>query len=512
MPGAASSTCGAGAVLHWWHVQQPASCVSDGTCNGRCGTGAGGEVPLSRAAQIHADSRRIEQQILEIGTWEQYADGLAPFRAAVQRRLDERPKPARGAAFIAKDAPLTGTDGRLLSARRAEQLIHDTQAPSEDELGNRRYRLFYEAAVGLHRYLAGRGIDLMVVPVPDKSDIYPADLAPLPREGMTVQLQSKRVYLELMRAGVEVVDLEPALRRAAANESEKARTYMLRDTHWAPPACRIAAAEIGRRLARYDFVREARAREPRFRLRENMVMKKPWAGDLGENWKRAGNKRLPGERYRLAGTVTHHGKGVPQDKRSPVLVLGDSYAVYPYDAHMAVWAHLAREINLPVAVRDKAGGASWQARNIDRTGATDKGRRVVVWLFTNCSLYEQDFRPPSPARQAPGTGTRTAEITLEASPPKVDPAAVAYPNVLVTLPARVNRVIDGEADAEAVLVVLPLVRDRKLTDAARLAKGARLRVELAPTIPRAEATWMMLDETDRVDLRPYYVAGLEAIE
>ncbi len=466
---------------------------------------------VSRDRQVRRDIAALQKQIAAAGGWRQASDRLKRWRAGVARRLDNRPTPARGKSFIARDAPLAGTAGRLISARRTEQLLHDANVPSTDRLGLQRYEQFRKTTLALHRLLASRGIDLIVVPVPDKGDIYPGDLAELPDANATVQLQSKRTYLQLMRAGVEVVDMEPALRKAAAAEKKNDPVYMLRDTHWAPRGMRIAAKELARRLKRYEAVAHAGLQKDRFELKPATLDR---VGDLAKNWTAAGKKAFPPERYRLPGVCrAGSGKAAWTDRDSPVLVLGDSYAVFPYDGRLSFWAWLSRETNLPVAAENKAGGASWQAKNISRTGALKKRRRVVIWLLTNCSLYEQEFKPP---REASGVAADrkgfTAEIVLAASPPKVDPETLDYPDALVTLPARVSRVVQGRYDSDEVLVVFPLIEARKITSAGSLKKGSRLRAKLQPDVPDDRATWMMLDDTDRFDLPALYATDFGPVK
>ncbi len=473
--------------------------------------GQAADEPVARAEQIRRDMRTIQQQVLEHGSWQACSRRLQPWRQQLARRLANRPQPARGRTFIAKDAPLSGSDDRLLSARRAEQLLHDASFPSPDKRGTRRDELFYRAVVGLHRHLAQRGVDLIVVPVPDKSDIHPGDLGPLAAPAPPVQLQSKRLYLRLMRAGVEVVDLEPALSQAA-QAGQGPPVYMLRDTHWSPVAAGIAAAELAKRLGRYDFVASSMARPPRFKSKAGLVVRRP--GDLGRNWQAAGKKPFPVEKHRFSGFARLDGRGVDRAGGAPICVLGDSYAVFPYDGHLAFWAQLAGRINQPVAVDDKAGGASWQARHLHRTAAGAPGRKVVIWLFTNCSLYEQDFQPPgrtAKTPEAPG-GQIVATVQLTAGAPKVDPQALAYANALVTLPAEVQTVIEGRFEGRKILLVAPLVQDRTPTAAAGWQRGRQLRVRLEAAVPEDQGAWMMFDETADFRTPVRYVAQAGPVE
>ncbi len=467
--------------------------------------------PLSRTAQLRRDAACIQASIQSVGDWEACSKLLDPWRAGLAERLRNAPKPRRGQSFIASDAPLTGQPGWLLSARRAKQLLHDAASPSTDQLGLRRQKLFYQAALAFHRHLADQGIDLLVVPVPDKSDVYPHHLAKLPDSAPTVMLQSKRVYLELIRAGVEVVDLEPAFGAAARQADDGAPLYMRRDTHWAPTAARLAAREVARRLARYGSIVAAGKGDPQFRVKEGLTVRH--LGDLEINARRAGLKpQHPHEQYRLPGIVETNGKPVWRAKSSPVLVLGDSYSVFPYDGSHSFWGYLSAELSLRTACVDRPGGAAHLAHRFDDLPARQRrDARVVVWLFTNCSIYEQDFRPPRKARQSEQPSL-TAEITLTDAPPAIDPDKLAYADALLARTARIDRVIEGKSPGQDVLVVLPAVTDRKLLPAARLGKGRKLRVQLRWAIPTGQAAWMLIDETEAYELHPWFVADARPLE
>lgn len=468
-----------------------------------CALASAGDRPLSREARLRADANAIETTIQAVGDWDGHTELLADWRTAVARRIENGPRPRKGKSFIAKDVPLEGRNGFLISGRRAKQLLFDADTRSKDPIGVKRLESFYETALRLDRLLQRRGVDLMLVPVPDKSDVYPEHLAPLPGKATTVMLQSKRVYLQLMRAGVEVVDLEPAFREQAGRG--KRPLYMKRDTHWSPRACRLAAEEIARRLRRYDWMPTDTA--DRYVSAGARGLR--WLGDLEKNWRRAGRKAHGVEKYPFPAVRKKRGR-ISKRRDARVQIAGDSYAVFPYNNSQAVWAYLAAAIGEPVHVEDRAGGAATLAKRFFHlSAARNKQTRVVIWLFTNCSLYEQEFTPPRPPKgDGPSDDTeRTAQlrVTLRSAAPKLNPKTLDYANALVAVTADVDRVVKGAFEGESVLLVFPAVRDREKTPAAGLKKGDALEVTLDWTIPRKRAAWMLIDRTDELDLHPWYV-------
>ncbi|MFP4053306.1 MAG: hypothetical protein ACLFV7_05515, partial [Phycisphaerae bacterium] len=199
-----------------------------------------------------------------------------------------------------------------------------------------------------------------------------------------------------------------------------------------------------------------------------------------------------------------------------VQVLGDSYAVFPYNNSQTFWAYLTASLQQPVGVEDRAGGASALAKRLwDLSATRNKKTRVVVWLFTNCSLYEQGFQPPKPTRGRgkPGDDSRqvTLRVELSADAPAIDPDTLDYPNALLTLPAKVTAVKRGKLDGKSVLLVFRAVKSRRKTPAASLRKGDRLEGTVRFATPPDQAAWMMIDNTDAFDLHPRYVQQWEKL-
>jgi len=455
----------------------------------------GAAEPLPREERIAADAAAIEAMLEDAGGIDAIAERLATWREAIGATLDARPEPAGGKGFIAEDAPLRGEGDRLFSARRVEQLVHEV-TPGGDELGRRRYALAEKALIRAHRELRSLGIDLLVVPVPDKNDIYPAELAPLGEEGVpTVHLRSKRLYLRLLRAGVEVVDCEAQLRAARADEPPP--LYMLRDTHWSPAGARVVAAEVARRLRRYPEI----PGEGYARVREDVTLKR--GGDLQVNWRRTGAKPFPEEEHVFTGVETAKGRPLEVDHASPVLVLGDSYSVYPYDGHLSFWTHLAQLLDRPVAIADRAGGGNKVLEHFARLGKGRRGSiRVVVLLFTSCSFYEVDF-PEIPLGGDPSgvrEGERVATVALLDAPPAIDPEAVDYEDALAAVRA--------ELDGETVVLKVPIMRGRRLLPAASWQAGASLRLRLGDAVPETRSSWQLLDDTGDFTSPVYYVQAV----
>lgn len=403
------------------------------------------------------------------GGYDAVAARLAPWRAAVQARIDAVPPARRGGGYVADDAPIDGGDGWILSGRRARQLIYESAPVGSDPQGDRRYARAEAALLRAHRELEAMGMRFLVVPVPDKCDIYADRIAPVPDGVPTVHLRSKQLFLRLMEAGVTVVDLEPALR--AARGGDRPPLYMQRDTHWSPAGARVGAEIVGTVLAAHR------------RPDSDAIHRTPgrvliWDGDLAENWRRAGHEGYPRERHTFDSVARRGGGPVQPDAHSPVLVLGDSYSVFPYNGHFAFWAELSYALGFPVAFADRAGGGNTVMQRYARMPEpTRSHHKVLVLLFTSCSFYEVDF-PDIPLRKtALPVASRPAYVRLEQQPPRIDPQRAQYDHALAALRAQVHY---GDLVWQPVVLHLPVMRARRLTQAAAWQAGELRQLVLLP--------------------------------
>ncbi len=110
-------------------------------------------------------------------------------------------------------------------------------------LRSRRLNMFSALKLELEK----RGIELVVLLVPDKSRVY-ADLC-YGREGMP-RLKAglyNLILSELRQAGVRVVDPLADFREARRREPAK-QLYYPGDTHWTPAGMRVAAADLVQEL------------------------------------------------------------------------------------------------------------------------------------------------------------------------------------------------------------------------------------------------------------------------
>ena len=241
------------------------------------------------------------------------------------------------------------------------------------------------------------GIHLVVVPVPDKAMLQPAQLYARPGQGELIPVPNNagyRQFVEALRAeGIDWFDPAPATVRG-----DEVR-YLEQDTHWTPAYMDAVARDVATHLRETGALPE---KEPLpLRLVSQQVSR---IGDLVDMLGLTKEQAL----YRPQ-TVTieqvideRTGQPVARDATADVLLLGDSFTNI-YSAQAMGWGtgagfapHLAYHLRRPVDVIAFNGGAATQSRaelarsqNAERLGH----KKVIVYQFAIRALLTETWEP-----------------------------------------------------------------------------------------------------------------------
>ena len=254
------------------------------------------------------------------------------------------------------------------------------------------------AIVDFHKQLSEAGIELMIVPVPPKSIIYPDKLpssvdlgaAPPPRLD-----RHHEAFYELLREnGVRVLDLTPHF--LSVRESANGPLYCLQDTHWSGVATVLAAEQIAREIRAEPWFEDVAAASIQEERRTVEI-----AGDL---WRALAKPSLAKERLslRFVGTESE-GALIPlePDPSSPVILLGDSHTLvfHAGDDMHAEGAGLADQLALELGfatdlVGVRGSGATAARINLLRRAQQTPDywatKKLVIWCFAARELTESD--------------------------------------------------------------------------------------------------------------------------
>ncbi|HAZ64868.1 MAG TPA: hypothetical protein DCZ72_14825, partial [Armatimonadetes bacterium] len=285
---------------------------------------------------------------------------------------------ARAAALGEDERVLAGDDGWLFFRRGFEYLAADDlrdQADGRDPLA---------AITDFQQQLAGRGIDLLLVLIPDKVEVYPERAGlEVPADGL-VQPTTRRLVAELSAAGVETVDLLAAM--LAAKAADPTLLYLPTDTHWTPAGLELAAATIAARVRAYPWYTAgttAYTREPiEFGRQGDLV------GMLGG----AAAADFRPERLTARQVRLPDGTFYADDPASPIVVLGDSFCgIYHHEdcEHAGLSAHLAAELGQPVDLLMAHGSGPRIRGQLARRGAAAiDAKQLVVWTVAASDLWQ----------------------------------------------------------------------------------------------------------------------------
>ncbi len=251
----------------------------------------------------------------------------------------------------------------------------------------------------LHEELAGRGIELVIFPVPVKAQVHPEGLVrfgTLPTSGAGGQAIENSSFPELVRrlesAGLPVYDALPAMRAAALAGDE---LYLATDTHWNARGMRVAAAG----LAQFLSVRTQLPARPPAGLRRRSFAHE-LAGDLtrilgaGIGGALFPNEHLELDEVLALGDVPY---SVAASAASDLLLLGDSYSLVfaelPGGGAASFAEQLAFELDRPirrsakVATNNLSDRVHWLRQEPELLA----GVRVVVYEVTARALSSGDW-------------------------------------------------------------------------------------------------------------------------
>jgi hypothetical protein len=344
----------------------------------------------ARAAAIRTTAAAIAQECQRYGNgdWAAWYKRSQPFRNNMRPLVDaamNRVAPFRADPVNVKSPLLRA--GTTPPIYELPSYAYYLLPPNEDDLTKWVGDLpSGKTIVEVSRWLKAKNIDLVVAPTPRMAEVYGDLLAEGAPPEKIIAPHYRRFLLNLLEADVEVVDLLPVFLKSRADNLEP--LYLPADGHWSDHAQRLAAAEIGRRLKRYEFVKTALARK---RLFTSTPARANVPGSIYD-------LLTPPQREEVkdavaAMPITHvktiAGKPFEEPAASPVLVIGDSFTHFFQMGIMkgsGVDALLAQEINVPVSNISMGGATLQPIKELLRNPSMLEGRRVVVWVFNNSLL------------------------------------------------------------------------------------------------------------------------------
>lgn len=372
------------------------------------------------------------------------------------------------------------------------------------------------AIQAFHEDLAALGIELILLPIPDKASVHPEFLTrrqtqPFPDPA----LQRLTDWAE--ERGIQVLSVEEEL---FAERSENGTAYLAQDTHWTP----VAMERVARFVSQAVILDNPPARTWQQEAQEAIRV-----GDLVDMLQLVDHQKVfRPEQIRINQIQDEEGQPWDTRANAPVLLLGDSFTNIFHLAEMG-WgesagfgAHLAAALGTDLKQIAINGGGSDATRiELSRMRQGLRNVQTVVWQFSardlshgawpvvRVSLREAEEEDPEET-----TGETADEhiqirgrILIGAPTPSL---AAPYENARG---AFLLEVVSAEGPrhpevGEEILLQIPLMVERRLRPATRWREGQEISIAVQRGVPSEWSGRELLDETFIFDDRTIYW-GLE---
>ncbi len=350
--------------------------------------------------------------------------------------------------------------------------------------------------VHFKKQLEARGIELIVMPTPVKPMLHPEMFsARFADRHQALQNPSYSEFEKRLAAeGVRVFD--PSSHLMALKKQTQAPVYLETDTHWTPSGMQGVAVELSRYIRHLSHTLSNR--KPVSFLRRKIEVEN--MGDV------AGMLKLPEDqdfyqpqRVSIQKVLQPNGTEWKPDPEAEILLLGDSFSNI-YSLKGMNWGEgaglaeqLSFELQCPldrIVINDHGAHASRRilANELFRDGERLQGKALVIWQFAIRELSEGDWQlielKSGPRRKTVETSTSPAELMVTGSiksigtPPR--PGQVPYKDAVTAIHLKNLRIANGKLPSETILVYAWVMRDNKLTRAARFKPGQDMTVRLIP--------------------------------
>jgi len=244
------------------------------------------------------------------------------------------------------------------------------------------------AIIQFDRQLKERGISLIVVPVPNSSQLYAHRLD----EGIKLEevVWHPWAYMisGLLENDVEVLDLLDLYKTYSGDNT--AVNYI--DHHWGQAGLDIVGWELAQRLKRYHFD-DYQYLNPRFLTKKPITVPTPaliphW-DDITVSYIK---EHMPYSPVYERDQILYRGDHInerPSFEDTPVLIMGDSFIPHAAESSSGIYAHLAYYSGIvPAAFSQDAGAA--EPPEFFRRYVAGKGRepKVVIWEIYGSAMGE----------------------------------------------------------------------------------------------------------------------------
>lgn len=330
---------------------------------------AGEVVPVDRSLDTNSSFRLETLASLEGAC--PANDATAKFRDALSKQLKKLPK----------EQNAWESNGMLWFKRNANYLLAD-KISGQDSLHNPLPRL-----LELKKYLDSQNIQLLVVPVPVKEEIYADKIVAGTPADLCVNVNGREFFREMLAAGLDVLDLYPALMAARAGDEPPHYSYQRYDTHWALPGMLAAMEMLASRVTQYSWYASSGAQPGSLQMQEMTTVRE---GDLVAHLPDAEKPKYTADTL-SAMKIFKGSNPYKGGKNAPILLMGDSFTGVFESVDQksgGPGSLLAYATGLDVQVVTSWGGGPGVYHRMMKMTKDMQSKRLVIYMMTARDFWQ----------------------------------------------------------------------------------------------------------------------------
>ena len=239
----------------------------------------------------------------------------------------------------------------------------------------------------LKNYLDSISVQLLVIPVPVKEEVYADKLVPGTPADVCVNVNGQKFIRQMLEAGIDVMDLYPALKAARAGDEPPHFSYQRYDTHWALPGMLAAMEQIATRVTQYSWYAESGAQPGSLVMKDTVVLRE---GDLVAHLPDAEKSKYTADT--LAGMKIYRGENAYKGgKNAPILLMGDSFTGVFESVDQksgGPGSLLAFATGLDVQVLTSWGGGPGIYQRMKKMKKDMQSKRLVIYMMTARDFWQ----------------------------------------------------------------------------------------------------------------------------
>ena len=336
---------------------------------------AGEVIPVNRVLDRDSSFRLQTLASLE-GSCPANAE-TAKFQKSLAQTLAKLPKEQN--AWATSGASPAETF--LWFRRNANYLLAD-KITGQDSLHNPLPRL-----LELKNYLDSINVQLLVVPIPVKEEIYADRIVAGTPADLCVNPAGREFTREMLAAGLDVLDIYPALMAAKGGDEPPHFSYQRYDTHWSLPGMLAAMEQLAARVTQYAWYADAGAKPGTLNMQEMTTLRE---GDLVAHLPDAEKAKYPADTL-PAMKIFKGADAYKGGKNAPILLMGDSFTGVFESVDQksgGPGSLLAYATGLDVQVLTSWGGGPGVYHRMMKMKKDMQSKRLVVYMMTARDFWQ----------------------------------------------------------------------------------------------------------------------------